>query len=125
MTLPVELSKSLRRRALQPPGLPEGNPAWSQDDARLVLEALEGSITAVFQVDAYVVPFGHHEVIHTGRRATYGYNVGELALHFAARSRRLAQEFIAVGSSDQLFVLLFSEQDDAEAGHGNFRIRAG
>jgi hypothetical protein len=110
---------------VQPPGLPEGDWAWSRDDALAVLGTLEGSIIAVFQVDVYVVPFGHHEVLHTGRRATYNYYVGERALEFANRSRHLAQEFIAGGSTDELFVLIFSGQDDAEAGHGTFEIKAG
>jgi hypothetical protein len=121
----VDLPKNLRRRAVQPPGLPEGDLAWSQDDALAVLKTLEGSITAVFQVDVYMVPFGHHDVIPTGRRASYDYNIGELALRFAERSRHLAQEFIAAGSSDELFVLTFSGQDDAESGHGTFKVRAG
>ena len=125
MALPVELPKNLRRRAVQPPGLPESDPAWSRDDALVVLKTLEGSIIAVFQVDVYVVPFGHHDVIPTGRSASYDCNVGELALKFAERSRHLAQEFIAAGSGDELFVLIFSGQDDAEAGHGTFKVRAG
>ena len=125
MTWPAGLPKNIRRRAVQPPGLPDGDFAWSRDDALVVLETLEGSIIAVFQVDVYVVPFGHHEVIHAGRRASYDYHVGELALQFAQRSRQLAQDFISAGSSDEVFVLLFSGQDDAEAGHGTSNARAG
>jgi hypothetical protein len=110
---------------MQPPGLPEGDSAWSRDDALVVIETLEGSIIAVLQVDVYVMPFGHQEVIHTGRCASYDYNMGELALQFAQRSRHLAQEFVSAGSGDELFVLLFSGQDDADAGHGTFKVRAG
>jgi hypothetical protein len=73
----------------------------------------------------YVVPFGHQDVIPTGRRATYTYNKGELALQFAERSRQLAGEFVRAGTSDELFVLYFSDQDNVEAGHGTFKVRAG
>jgi len=122
--LPAELPKDVRRRAVQPPGLPEGDFAWSRDDALVVLETLEGSIIAVFEVNVYVVPFGHQDVIDTGRRVTYDYRVGELAVQFAQRSRQAARDFIDAGSSDELFVLFFSGQDDAEAGHGTAKVRA-
>jgi hypothetical protein len=125
MTVPADLPKNAKRRAVQPPGLPEGDDAWTQHDALGVLETLAGSIIAVIQVDVYVVPFGHREVIHTGRRASYSYNAGELAFEFAQRSRQLAEEFIKAGSSDELFVLVFSRQDDAEVGRGTFSVRAG
>lgn len=123
MTLPTALPNHVKRRAVQPPGLPEGDWAWPQADALAALETLAGSIVAVFQVEVYVVPFGHQDVLHTGRRASYTHNVGELALQFAERSRQLAAEFIKTGASDELFVLYFSGQDDAEAGHGTFNIR--
>lgn len=110
---------------MQPPRLPDGDWAWSQSDALEALSALEGSTVAVFQVEVYVIPFGQQEVIGTGRRASYTYDAGELALQFASRSRQSARDFIATGSRDELFVLLFSGQDDAEAGHGAFRVRAG
>ena len=125
MTLPVELPTTVRRRALRPPGLPDGDWAWSQGDAETALESLAGSVVAVLQVDVYVVPFGQQEVIPTGRRATFSYNRGELALQFAHRSRQLSDEFIRAGAADELFVLYFSGQDSAEAGHGTFRVRAG
>ncbi len=123
--LPVELPKDLARRAVQPPGLPDGEFAWFGHDALAVLAALEGSIVAVRHVEAYVVIFGHMEVTHAGRRATYTYEVGESAVHFAQRSRQLAHAFIDAGSSDELFVFVFSGQDDAEAGYGTFAVRAG
>ena len=114
----------VRRRAFQPPGLPEGDWAWSQDDARLALASLAGSVVAVFQVHTYAVPFGQHEVIHTGRGASYTHHAGELALQFAERSRRMAGEFVDAGSSDELFVFWFSGQDDAEATYGTLNAGA-
>ena len=125
MMLPPELAADVRRRAVRPPGLPDGDWAWSQDDARLALASLAGSIVAVFQVDVYAMPFGQREVIHTGRIASCFYHPGELALQFAERSRHLAGEFIDTGSSDELFVLYFSDQDDAEAAYGSSNARAG
>ena len=125
MSLPTELPDDVRRRAMQPPGLPVGEPAWSQEDALTVLTVLEGTIIAVLQVDVYVRPFGRQELIHTGRRVSYDYRVGEQAVEFAVRSRELAAEFIAAGSRDELFVLLFSGQDDAEAGYGTVDLKAG
>jgi hypothetical protein len=125
VTLPAELPKKIRQLALHPAGLPDGDLAWSRDDGLAALAALAGSIVAVFQVDVYVVPFGHQDVIPTGRRATYTYNKGELALQFAERSRQLAGEFVRAGTSDELFVLYFSDQDNVEAGHGTFKVRAG
>lgn len=123
--LPDELPEKIARRAVQPPGLPKGQTAWSKPDAAAVLHALEGTIVAVVHVDAYVVIFGHLEVAPTGRRQSYGYEVGESAIQFAHRSRSLAQAFIKSGTDDELFVLAFSGQDDAEAGHGSFAVRAG
>lgn len=110
---------------MQPPGLPEGDVAWSTDDALTALAELEGTVIAVLHVDAYVVIFGHLEVTPTGRRASYTYEAGESAAQFALRSRQLARQFVRSGSSDELFVLVFSGQDDAEAGHGTFKVRAG
>lgn len=124
MTLPLQLGADVRRRAVQPPGVPDGDWAWSQEDARLVLASLAGTIVAVFQVDVYAMPFGQREVIHTGRSVRYFYQPGELALRFAERSRQLAGELIAAGASDELFVLYFSDQDDAEAAFGS-SARAG
>lgn len=121
----IELPKKVRQRAVRPPGLPEGECAWSQTDALDVLKTFEGSLVALFRVDIYVVPLGQHEVIPTGRRATYSYNPGELAIEFAQRSRHEAEEFIGAGSDDELYVLSLSGQDDAEAGHGTVRLRAG
>jgi hypothetical protein len=125
VTFPAELPKEIRQRALYPAGLPDGDSAWVRDDALRALAALGGSIVAVFQVDVYVVPFGHHDVIPTGRRIVSTYHAGELALQFAERSRHLAEAFIRTGASDELFVLLFSGQDDAEEGHGTYKRRAG
>jgi hypothetical protein len=125
MSLPPGVPRHIRQRAVQPPGLPARDLAWSRDDALVVLTALEGSIIAVLQVDAYVVPYGQREVIHSGRRATYMYRVGEGASEFAERTRHAAGEFINAGAADELFVLLFSGQDDAEAGHGTATVRAG
>jgi hypothetical protein len=110
---------------VQPPGLPVGDLAWVKDDGLAVLRALEGTHVAVLQVDAYAVPYGRQEVIHTGRRAGYLYRLGERASEFAERSRQSATDFISAGASDELFVLLFSDQDDAEAGHGTAAVRAG
>jgi hypothetical protein len=110
---------------VQPPGLPAGDFAWPRDDALGVLKALEGSIIAVLQVDAYVIPYGQQAVIHTGRRAGFIYQRGERASEFAHRSRRSAAEFISAGSRDELFVMLCSGQDDAEAGHGTATVRTG
>ena len=125
MILPVALPKSLRLRALRPDGLSPGELAWSRNDAYDVLSALANSTIAVIGVDAYGVPFGQHLVIPTGRRAVYAYAPGELALDFARRSRQMAEVFIRAGSPDELFVLNFSGQDDAEAGHGVFKVQAG
>lgn len=125
MSLPTLLPRNLTRRAVQPPGLPPGDLAWSRDDALLVLDALEGSVVAIVQVDAYVVPFGQQEVIPTGRRAGYVYMLGERAADFARRSRQLAAEFIGAGTPDELFALRFSDQDDAESGYGTARIKVG
>jgi hypothetical protein len=125
MMLPPELAADVRRRAVRPRGLPDGDWAWSQDDARLALASLAGSIVAVFQADAYAMPFGQREVIHTGRSASYFHHPGELALQFAERSRQLAGEFVDTGSSDELFVLYFSDQNDAEAAYGSSNARAG
>ena len=125
MSVPTLLPRDVSRRAVQPPGLQAGDVAWSGDDALVVLAALEGSIVAILQVDAYVVPFGQQEVIPTGRRASYLHRLGERALDFAQRSRRAAAAFIDAGSRDELFVLLFSGQDEAEAGHGTARVKAG
>jgi hypothetical protein len=105
--------------------MPEGEWAWSRDDARAALASLEGSIVAVFEVEVYAIPFGQHEVIHTGRRATYFYRSGELALQFAERTRQEADEFIDAGSNDELFVLHFSGQDDTESAHGSLRSGTG
>jgi hypothetical protein len=118
MILPSELPADVRRRVVQPPGLPDGDVAWSRDDALVALEALEGSVVAVLQVDIYAIPFGQHEVIHTGRQATFVHHVGELANDFAVRSRRQAAELISAAAADELFVLYFSGQDDAAAGYG-------
>jgi len=110
---------------VQPPGLPADDPAWAKDDALALLVALEGTIIAVVQVDAYVVPYGRQEVIHSGRRATYSHRLRERASDFAQRSRHSASEFISAGTSDELYVLFFSDQDDAEAAHGTAIVRAG
>jgi hypothetical protein len=123
--LPPELPGKLTSRAVQPPGIPDGWWAWCQGDARLALASLGGSIVAVCQVDAYVVPFGQIEAIHTGRRASYFYQPGELALRFAERTRQLADGFVAAGERDELFVLHFSTQDEADAAYGPTRIAAG
>ena len=123
--LPPELPRRIRQLAVQPPGLPEGDWAWSLDSGVAALQALVGTAVAVFEVEAYVVPFGRVEAIPTGRRRTFGYDKGELALQFAERSRRLASEFMTAGSPDELFVFCFSGQDDAESGHGTFKVRAG
>jgi hypothetical protein len=56
------------------------------------------------------------EVVPTGRRALYLYQPGERASEFAQRTRQSAVEFINEGSLEELFVLLFSDQDDADAG---------
>lgn len=120
MSLPPLLPEHIRRRAVQPPGLPVGDSAWSKDDALALLATLDASPVAVLHVDSYVLlPYGQGEVIHTGRQATYSYGLGERTLQFAQRSRESASEFIRVGESDELFVLLFSNQDDAEAGYGS------
>jgi len=123
--LPATLPKDVRRRAVQPPGLPDGDFAWTLDDALAVLETLAGTVIAVLQVEAYVVLFGHQDVVPTGRRAIYAWNPGELAAHFAQRSRQAAEEFIRAGSRDEIFAIVFSGQDDAEAGHGTAKLRAG
>ena len=125
MMLPSELPPEVSRRAVRPLGLPEGEWAWGKDDARLALTSLAGSIVAVFQVEVYVMPFGQPEVIHAGRSASYFYHLGELAAQFAERSRQMAGEFIETGSSDELFVLYFSGQDDAEASSGSFKVGTG
>lgn len=125
MSFTAALPERLRRRAVQPDGLPPGDLAWSRDDALAVLAALEGTIVAVLQVDAYVVPYGHRDVIPTGRRASYLHLPAERALEFAQRSRRSAAEFIEAGSNDELFVLLFFDQDDADAGYGRAKASAG
>ena len=110
---------------MQPPGLPVGDSAWSKDDALVLLMTLEGTPIAVLHVDSYVLlPYGQGEVIHTGRRASYSYGLGERTLEFAQRSRHACGGFINVGANDELYVLFFSEQDDAEAGHGTV-VRAG
>ena len=92
---------------------------------RFALMMAFGSMVAVLQVDAYFIPFGQQEVMHTGRRAAYVYLLGERALEFAQRSRRAATEFIDAGAPDELFVLLFSDQDDADAGYGTRAVNAG
>jgi hypothetical protein len=125
MTLPTLLPRKVTRRAVQPPGLPAGELAWSRDDALLVLAALEGTIVAILQIDAYVVPYGQPVVIPTGRRAIYVYLPGERAAEFARRSRQLAADFVRAGSPDELFALVFSGQDDAEEGHGTAWIKVG
>lgn len=125
MSLPAALPQRLRQRAVQPNGLPPGDLAWSRNDALAVMAALEGTIVAVLQVDAYVVPYGHHDVIPTGRRASFLHLPGERALEFAQRSRQAVTEFVEAGTHDELFVLLFSGQDDADAGYGRARARAG
>jgi hypothetical protein len=123
--LPSELTADVKRRAVQPLGLPEGDWGWSRSDGRVALDSLAGSIVAVFQVDVYAMPFGHREVIPTGRRASYLYHPAELALHFAERSRQMAGQFIDAGSSDELFVLYFTGQDDGEAAYGSSNARTG
>jgi hypothetical protein len=125
MSLPPYLPRRASQRAMQPPGLPPGDLAWARDDALALLTALEGTPIAVLQADAYVLPYGQQEVIHTGRRVSYFYQLGERASDFARRSRQSAAEFINAGASDELFVLIFSDQDDAEAGHGTAKVRAG
>ena len=124
MILPSELPSDVRRRVVQPPGLPDGDLGWSRDDALAVLESLEGSIVAVLQVDIYAMPFGQHEVIHTGRQATFIHHVGELAIDFAVRSRHQAAELIAASTADELFVLYFSGQDDAASAYGSSNAAA-
>lgn len=125
MSVPTGLPSSLSQRAVQLPGLPEDDVAWSKDDAHAVLTALDGWVVAVLQADAYFIPFGQQEVIHTGRRASYVYQLGERALEFALRSRHAAAEFIDAGAPEELFVLLFSDQDDADAGYGTVAVKAG
>lgn len=125
MFLPDQLPASIARRCLQPPGLPPGEVAWSQDDALIGLAALDGSIVAVIQVDVYVAPFGQQELVFTGRRATYIYEIGERASEFAQRSRRAAAEFIRAGTTDELFVIHFSGQDDAESGRAMGGLKVG
>jgi hypothetical protein len=117
--LPPELPAKIASRAVQPPGLPEGWWAWCQEDARLALSSLAGSTVAVYRVDVYAMPFGRIEVIDTGRGASYFYQAGELALQFAERSRQLADAFVASGERDELFVLHFSTQDEADAAYGS------
>lgn len=125
MTLPPELPRRIRQLAIQPAGLPEGDWAWVRDSALAALQALTGTAIAVFQVESYVMPFGQPEALPTGRRRTWGYDRGELALQFAERSRQQAAEFINAGAADELFVLWFSGQDDAESAHGQYKVRAG
>jgi hypothetical protein len=101
MSIPPGLPRHIDQRAVQPPGLPAGDFAWSIDEALAVLTVLEGSKIAVLQVDAYVVPYGQQEVIHTGRRIGFLYQLGERASDFARRSRLSAAEFINAGSRDE------------------------
>lgn len=125
MELPTELPTDVRGQALRPQGIPEGEWAWSQDDARAALASLAGSLVAVMEVEVYVVPTGQRHVVHTGRRATYFYRAGELALQFAERTRQEAGQFADAGSRDELFVLHFSDQDDAESAHGSLQSDTG
>lgn len=125
MELPTELPTDVRGQALCAPGIPEGEWAWSRHDARAALTSLAGSLVAVIEVEVYVMPYGQREVVHTGRRATYFYRAGELALQFAERTRKEADEFVGAGSRDELFVLHFSDQDEAESAHGSLQSGTG
>lgn len=125
MDLPTELPTDVRGQALRPQGIPDGEWAWSRDDARAALASLAGSLVAVIEVEVYVIPTGQHQVIHTGRGATYFYRAGELALQFAERTRQEADQFVDAGSRDELFVLHFSDQDDAESAHGSLQSGTG
>lgn len=125
MTLPQEIPADVKQHAVHPPGVPEDTWAWSRDAAHEALASLEGSIIAVMEVEAYLVPWGQRQAIPTGRRATYFYRSGELAHEFAKRTRQEANDFVGTGGRDELFVLHFSGQDDAESAHGHVRSGAG
>jgi hypothetical protein len=125
MTLPPEIPAAVKRHAVQPPGVPDDTWAWSRDAAQAALASLEGSIVAVLEVEVYLMPWGHLQAVHTGRRATYFYRSGELALEFAERTRQEANGFVGAGARDELFVLHFSDQDDAESAHGSLRSGTG
>ena len=125
MTLPQEIPTAVKEHAVHPPGVPEEAWAWSREGAQEALASLDGSIVAVMEIEVYLMPWGQRQAIPTGRRATYFYRSGELAHEFAKRTRKEANDFVGAGGRDELFVLHFSGQDDAESAQGNVRSGAG